>query len=190
MNIQQTRIAVSAPRPAGRSLDLEPFIARFQAWISEDQITDLVPIDVVDYRHLRDNPRVLLVAHHGVFALERLGAGDLRLSFTRKRDPVGPAADRLVVALREVARAVALLEAAEPRLRCDRHRIEVAVLSRLVADGPLAATALEAELRGLLPATSVVEMSGESPVSLVVEFEEELDLRLVLWGEPKEVARG
>lgn len=197
MNVQQVRIWLEAPRPVGPSLDLEPFLPLFHRWIQDDRISALVPIDVVDYRHLRDRPRVLLIAHHGHLCVERLGDGRVRLSFARKRDAIGDATERIAEALREVARAALRLgevQALSQRLPFSRDRLGVAVHSRLVADRSAGSVAALSEAAatvvrsatGAPPARVVLDDAERAPLSLILELQAALDLdALALDGSPE-----
>ena len=168
MNLQQLRASVRAPAPDG--LRFEDLIALLHGWIRDARLADLVPIDVGDYRHLRDRPRVLLVTHAGHLAIERAPGEGFTLSFTRKRDEPGPAAGKLGEVQAILRRAGTLLEGATD-LRFDWDALRFASFSRLTADTERAAAFADAVAAFVGAPTDVLPSTG-GPLEVAVRVRE------------------
>jgi hypothetical protein len=152
MNLQQLDVKLFA-RPGAGAVDPEAYIGIFHRWIQEHRLgRDFLLIDVADYRHVPEGPGVMIIAHGAHWKLET-GGGELGLAFARKRDPLGPAVDKLTEAVTWALRAAAALEK-EPTLggklsfRTDRIRLQV--VSRAAATSrPEDFAALAPELSAL-----------------------------------------
>ncbi|HTM20181.1 MAG TPA: hypothetical protein VL172_06735, partial [Kofleriaceae bacterium] len=152
MNLQQVEVKVYC-RPAADAVDPESYIAIFHRWIQENRLgRDFLLIDVADYRHVPDGPGVMIIAHGAHWKLDEAG-GELGLAFARKRDPLGPAADKLTEAFTWALRAAAALEkepALAGKLSFRTDRVRVAVISRAAAAGtPEDFAALRPDLEAL-----------------------------------------
>lgn len=148
--------------------DLQPraFVDTFHRWIRDRALDEPVLIDVADYAHVHDGPGVLLVCHGAHYAIDERG-GRIGLQYARKRDEPGPLHDKVRAALARVLAAAALLEAGTaPRVRFETSRLEVLVVSKLVA--PRAADYLHAarpaleEIGRILYAGDPVEVAAAS----------------------------
>ncbi len=91
-------------------LDGRACIPIFHRWIQTKALDGLL-IDVADYTHLVNGPKVVLVGHEGNLSVDD-GGGRLGLMYTLKRAPAGLLADRLLGVVRTVATAGQLLESA------------------------------------------------------------------------------
>jgi hypothetical protein len=133
VDIQQISVKVLA---AGADrLDLAELIPIFHGWIRERRLPHRLLIDVADYRHVHEGPGVMLIAHECHIGLDR-AEGRPGLLYTRRRDPLGPAGDKLEEALRDALLCCRELEG-EPALagalRFDGGALRVEVQSRLAA---------------------------------------------------------
>jgi hypothetical protein len=63
--------------------DIESFVPLFHNWIQEDRIPNHIMVDVVDYKHIPDGPRIMLIAHEGHFSLD-FEDNELGLLYMRK----------------------------------------------------------------------------------------------------------
>ena len=70
----------------GVRADLMKVIELLHAMIRDDEVTTMIPVDVADYRHLADDPRVLLVGHRGLVSV--VAEEGLRVSYQHRRDPL------------------------------------------------------------------------------------------------------
>ena len=116
------------------SVDPRDLIPIFHQWIQKEMVGGLL-IDVADYTHLIDGPRVLLVGYEGNYSLdyrnERPG-----LCYYRKRPTNGTLAERLVALGRTVLKAACLLEKEEslsPNLSFVGNEIEFITNDRLLS---------------------------------------------------------
>lgn len=113
----------------------EALIAVFHRWIRDHRVgPDKLLIDVADYRHVPDGPGVMIIAHEGHYAVDSAD-GRPGLQFAAKRDPLGPATERLREGLRDALEACRALED-EPELGGLRFRtdaLQVRALSRRTA---------------------------------------------------------
>ncbi|MEM6925795.1 MAG: hypothetical protein AAF602_02605 [Myxococcota bacterium] len=67
--------------------DLMRVIELLHAFIRDDVVPELIPVDVADYRHLADQPRVLLVGHRGLVSVIRKGDAFV-VGYRHRRDPL------------------------------------------------------------------------------------------------------
>ena len=114
--------------------DLQAFIPVFHRWIQTRAVDGLL-IDVADYTHLNDGPRVLLAGHEGNYAVD-CSEGRPGLYYYRKTPAEGSLIDRIVTVGRTVLTASVLLEndeslGAHYRFRGDQ--IQFVANDRLVA---------------------------------------------------------
>ena len=110
------------------------YIPVFHRWIQTGAVDGLL-IDVADYAHLADGPRVVLVAHEGNYAIDDSG-GRPGLVYTRKQPLDGPFADRLGTVCRTLLGAARLLEmeqAFDPPVTFRGNTIELIANDRLLA---------------------------------------------------------
>jgi len=141
VDIQQLSVKIMA-RP-GDGFDHQVLIPVFHRWIRNNTLGDVLLIDVADYRHVPSGPGVMLIAHHAHYGLDGAG-GELGLLFARKRDSIGPAAPRIregLAAAIDAAQRLAGEPEVEGTLRFDYGRIELRVMSRLIADNSAASVA-------------------------------------------------
>lgn len=114
--------------------EIERAVPVFHRWIQDGALPELL-IDVADYQHVPNGPGVILVAHEGIYSLDRFH-GKLGLTYTRRTVLGGDDEARLRQAVEAAGRAAALLEAApefEGKLKFDRGRWEVSVNDRAEA---------------------------------------------------------
>ena len=114
-------------------LDLSVLIPVFHRWIQHGVLSQILPIDVADYRHVEQGPGILLIGHHAHLSVE--AASDrTALVFAYKRTAPGPAKTHIASAL-DSALEAALRLAQEPtvKLELDTSSVEVSVLNRLLA---------------------------------------------------------
>lgn len=137
MDIQQVRVKVMARDGQFEQAGLIPI---FHRWIQESRLDEQLLIDVADYSHVPSGPGVMLIAHEGHYAFDS-GGGRVGLAYGRKRDSIGPARPRLVEAMKAAFVASEALEQ-EPslggRLRFEPGRLEIHIMSRLVAPNTVA----------------------------------------------------
>ncbi len=137
MDIQQLSIKLMAhPQADGERFDQDPLIAIFHRWIREHRLgKDVLLIDVADYRHVPEGPGIMLIGNDAHWHLDE-GQGQLGLRYARKRDPLAPVGQRVKEAMAALVTAAVALED-EPtlggQLTFDPGRLEVHVMSRLVA---------------------------------------------------------
>ncbi len=121
----------------------------FHRWIQTGAVDGLL-IDVADYTHLTDGPRVLLVAHEGNYGIDDAG-GRPGLVYTRKQPLDGPFTDRIRAICRTLIGAARLLETEttfDPPVRFRGNEIELIANDRLLAPNTdETARALETLLR-------------------------------------------
>ncbi|MEZ4702676.1 MAG: hypothetical protein R2834_20245 [Rhodothermales bacterium] len=79
----------------------------FHRWIREGR-TDIVLLDVADYRHVHRGPGIVLVGHEADFAVDSAG-GTLGFRYTRKRDVAGTLSGAVAQALVAAAAGVRTL---------------------------------------------------------------------------------
>ena len=89
-------------------VDPRELVPVFHQWIRSSAIDQRL-IDVADYLHLPDGPRVLVVAHEGNFALD-YGEGRPGLQYVRKQPTDGTLPVRLTAGARFLFTAARLLE--------------------------------------------------------------------------------
>ena len=78
------------------AVDLTAMIGIFHRWIQEKKLEGL-PIDVADYRHVREGPAVVLVGHEFDYAID-LQEGRPGLCYVRKREMGGSLTNQLRLA--------------------------------------------------------------------------------------------
>lgn len=132
MQVQQLSVKIFARQ---REFDQAPLIPIFHRWIREKRLPDSLLIDVADYRHVPDGPGVMIIGHDAHYGLDARG-GQLGFCYSRKRDPIGEAGPRLEQALIAALLAAEALQkepAIHGALGFDAGRLEVRIMSRLVA---------------------------------------------------------
>jgi hypothetical protein len=128
MDLQHLNVKFFVDQP--ETVDLEPFLGVFNAWI-QDQVTDELLIDVADYRHVWAGPGVILIGHQANYSLDN--AGDrLGLLYNRKAPLPGSNHDRLRQAVRAALLAAQRLGAG-PGLQFSVGELQLAVNDRLLA---------------------------------------------------------
>ena len=146
--LQRIGLKLFIDDPAGfEPRDVVPI---FHRWIQTHAIDQLL-IDVTDYDHLAEGPRVVLVAHEGNFALDNSG-GRLGLQYVRKQPMDGPLPVRLSTVFGMLAHAARLLEedpALAGRLRFRGEELELVANDRLLA--PNAAESFDVVQAALAP---------------------------------------
>ena len=131
MDLQQVSLKFFIENPGGA--DQSALIPIFHRWIREDALGEELLIDVADYRHVPEGPGVMIIGHEAHYGLDATG-GELGLLFSRRRDALGAAEDRLAEAFKRTLRAGSQLESeSELGWTFATDRFEVGVLSRLVA---------------------------------------------------------
>jgi hypothetical protein len=95
VNLQRIRVKFYVNNPI--EVDITLFIPIFHRWIQEHTVPGLL-IDVVDYKHVRQGPGIILIGHEGDYGID-LEGGQLGLVYTRKRDLTGTVAERLQTTL-------------------------------------------------------------------------------------------
>ena len=131
MDVQQLSVKVFAT--AGGGYDPESLIPVFHRWIRERLLPDRLLIDVADYRHVVDGPGVLVVGNECHFGVD--AEGQLGLLYSRKRDPIGPADEKLREAFFDTLRICkALAGESSVALTLNLSEWEIRVMSRLVAE--------------------------------------------------------
>src|SRR6185295_6213745 len=91
------------------ALDLGKVIPAFHSWIQKNA-TDDVLIDVADYRHVPAGPGIVLVGHHGNFALDLGPENRPGMLFVQKTKRDGANKDRITHALKRALQGAARLE--------------------------------------------------------------------------------
>lgn len=150
MDLQQLSVKLFVASSGGR-VDQSALIPIFHRWIREHSLRERVLVDVADYRHVHHGPGVMIIAHDAHYGLDE-EAGEQGLLYSRKRDEIGPADEKLAHALSQALSACALLEAEDSvqPLAFAGDRVLVRVQSRLVADNSGASFAeLEPHLAAL-----------------------------------------
>ena len=146
--LQRIGLKLFIDDPAG--IEPRAVVPIFHRWIQTHAIDQLL-IDVADYDHLPEGPRVVLVAHEGNFALDNSG-GHLGLQYVRKQPMDGPLPARLRALFDTLAHAARLLEedpSLAGRLRFRGEELEVVANDRLLA--PNAAEAFDTVQAALAP---------------------------------------
>jgi hypothetical protein len=128
MELEHLNVKFFVDQP--ETVDLEPFLAVFNAWI-QDQVTDELLIDVADYRHVWAGPGVILIGHQANYSLDNAGAR-LGLLYNRKAPLPGSNHDRLRQAVRAALLAAQRL-GAQPGLQFSAGELQLAVNDRLLA---------------------------------------------------------
>ena len=116
------------------SVEQMRFIEIFHAWIRDHRLDELL-LDVADYRHVPQGPRVLLVGHDADYCIEDIG-NRWGLRYKRKSAVEGSNAGRLVQAIGAAAGAALKLEedtAADGSLKFDTREFEISINDRALA---------------------------------------------------------
>jgi hypothetical protein len=175
MKLQQLSVKLFLTGEA--RVDQDALIPVFHRWIREGRLDERVLVDVADYRHVHHGPGVMIIAHDAHYGLDEED-GEVGLLYTRKRDDIGEADEKLRDAFGKTLAACELLEA-EPTLqpfafRADR--VLVRVQSRRVAENSDASFAelkphLETLAAALYPGEQVeVARVGDSRAPLSAEI--------------------
>ncbi|MBM3778816.1 MAG: hypothetical protein FJW23_11365 [Acidimicrobiia bacterium] len=149
-DLQRVGLKLFVADPA--RIDAREVVPVFHRWIQTRALDHLL-IDVADYGHLDEGPRVVLVAHEGNFVLDN-GDRRLGLAYYRKQPLERTLADRLLAIGRIVVQAGVRLEQ-EPalggRLRFLGEELQVVANDRLTAPATQAVLgSMEAALAPLL----------------------------------------
>jgi hypothetical protein len=158
MNLQQLSVKLFVR--GGARVDQEALIPVLHRWIREQKLDERVLIDVADYRHVHHGPGVMIIAHDAHYGLDE-EQGEAGLLYSRKRDEIGDAGDKLRDATVKALAACELLEA-EPDLQplvFGADRLLFRVHSRRAADNSEASFL---ELRPHLEALAVRLFPGEA----------------------------
>jgi hypothetical protein len=127
------------------------FLEVWHEWIKRQALGELL-VDVVDYSHVHDGPKVLLVGHESDYALH-FGEGRAGLHYQRKRVTNG-AADPLRDGLRRLFHAATLLERDLAGLAFVPTEVAISILDRLALPNTDASfAALEPEVLELAKRT-------------------------------------
>lgn len=102
------RIAVKVFLEDPQGLDPESLVPVFHEVIREEAVAG-IPIDVARYGHVVNGPGIMIIGHQQDHALDL--AGTAGLSATRKRDPEGTLAQRILRLVGDVARLSVELQA-------------------------------------------------------------------------------
>jgi hypothetical protein len=129
MDLQHLNVKFFVDQP--ETVDLESFLAVFNAWIQDQVIADELLIDVADYRHVWAGPGVILIGHEANYSLDNAG-NRLGLLYNRKAPLPGSNNDRLRQAVRAALLAAQRL-GARPGLEFSGHELQLAVNDRLLA---------------------------------------------------------
>lgn len=113
------------------NVDLQRFIGVFHQWIAEGTIPRFM-IDVADYRHVFQGPKVMLVGHEEDYTIDN-SDGAYGLHYNRKAPLEGTNADRFLHSLRSAEDACRLLEAEVDGLKFGRSRLELTINDRALA---------------------------------------------------------
>ena len=134
MNVQQVSVKVYAKD--GASLAQTALIPIFHRWIQQETIADKLLIDVADYRHCNGGPGVMLICGQVQYGLDK-GDGQVGMRWAAKRDPLGPADDKLAAAIADALGAAHALETdamTGGRIAFDTARLLIRVESRIAAE--------------------------------------------------------
>jgi hypothetical protein len=165
------------------AVDLPAFIPVFHNWIREQKV-DGVPIDVADYKHVKEGPGVLLIGHEGDYALD-LGHGRPGLLYSYKREWQSETlAGRLQAVLHRLLRGAQLVEteaSLDGRITFGTDELQLTFLDRLrtpntpetlAAVGHEVEAALAAVYGDLAASVERVETDERRPFSLQVQIPE------------------
>jgi len=129
MELQHLNIKFFVDQP--ETVDLDAFLAVFNAWIQEQVIADELLIDVADYRHVTAGPGVILIGHEANYSLDNTG-NRLGLLYNRKATLAGTNQQRLRHAVRAALLAAERL-GAQPGLKFSGHELQLTVNDRVLA---------------------------------------------------------
>lgn len=182
-----TKLFINEPE----ALDLPAFIPIFHNWIREQKV-DGVPIDVADYKHVKEGPGVLLIGHEGDYALD-LGHGRPGLLYSYKRQWQSETlAGRLQAVLHRLLHGAQLVETEASlggRLTFATDELQLTFLDRLrtpntpetmAAVSQKVEATLAAMYRGLAVTVERVETDERRPFSLRVQAPEAPDVNTLL----------
>jgi hypothetical protein len=129
MNLQHVnvKIFVCSETP----VELEPFIDVFHRWVSAQSFSDML-IDVVDYRHVKMGPGVLLVGLEADYGMDE-AENRIGLLYNRKAPLEGSNHDRMRHSLQSAAKACLLLETEFDGLKFNRREFEININDRALA---------------------------------------------------------
>lgn len=113
------------------TVDLQRFIEVFHQWIVDSTVPRFM-IDVADYRHVPQGPRVMLIGHEDDFAIDDTDS-QYGLVYNRKAPLDGTNADRFLHSLRSAEKACRLLESEIDGLAFNRSRFELVINDRALA---------------------------------------------------------
>src|SRR5450432_1909808 len=126
----RTQVKFFAEDP--QAIELGRFVAVFQRLIQQQALEGML-IDVADYQHVIDGPGVLLIAHDGDYAAQKID-GRLGVAYIRKRRTDASLPAQLRTSFRLALIACALLEK-EPsfrgKLKFRTDEAEIRLLDRL-----------------------------------------------------------
>ena len=160
---EAVRIGVKLYADDPERVDPARFIPLFHSWIQQDAI-DGLPIDVVDYVHVRHGPGVMLIGHEADHAID-LAEGRPGILYQRKRDPEGTLEERVLAALAAVDRAAGQIEGdpAAGGVGFGRDEILVRVLDRRAAPND------EATAQALRPAVEAAVAAARPGRTATIE---------------------
>ena len=129
MDLQHLNVKFFVDQP--ETVELDAFLAVFNAWIQDQVIADELLIDVADYRHVPAGPGVILIGHASNYSLDNAG-NRLGLLYNRKAPLPGSNTDRLRQAVRAALLAAERL-GEHPGLKFSGHELQLLVNDRLLA---------------------------------------------------------
>jgi len=129
MNLQHMNMRLPVDGPM--NVDLQQMINVFHRWVPEP-VTDEMPIDVADYRHVPTAASVLMVCLEADYLFESTD-GTFGLRYNRKAPVEGGNDDRFLQALQSAAQVALLLEAEFPGLRFHRQTLKWTLNDRALA---------------------------------------------------------
>ena len=123
----------------------------FHTWVAGQTMDGVLLVDVAELLHVPKGPGVIAVGHEADYALDHTG-GTWGVLYRRKTQQEGTNAERVASALREAARAGALLEEAFPvGLKFSRTTFELIINDRGIAPNtPETYAATEPEIAAAL----------------------------------------
>jgi len=134
------------------SVDLDAFMPIFQRWIQHHTVEGML-IDVVDYKHVKNGPGMVLIGHEADYALD-MRDGRPGMQYTVKRDATGDFAERLQNAVQKALRACQAIEeekALKGAVTFALDEVEVVLLDRLrVPNDEESYNALQGDLQTVL----------------------------------------
>lgn len=126
----QVKLLLTSPLP-----EVDPIIHVFQQWIRDQSLPGHLLLDVVDYKHVKDGPGVVLISHEAHIHLD-FTDGQIGLLYKRRSPLPGSLAERLKTTL-TLALSIAEKLKADPALagqfNIDNRQLIVGTLDRLHA---------------------------------------------------------